>query len=439
MKAIQVKRALQSAVNSVAQHPENYVMHPNTDFTRNRKFTFESTLRCIIGLNSKSLSTELLDFFRNTPQAATPSAFVQQRSKILPKAFEDIFSHFTNDLLAKSKADMPIFAVDGSSIQIPTNAEDDASYFPGKIGQKPYNLLHLNAMYDIQNHLYVDAIVQGRHEMNESRACVEMVDRSMIDKALLIADRGYEGYNLMAHCQEKGWYFLVRVKDGINGIKHGLSLPDEETFDVPITLYLTRKQTNETKELIKRHPSFKRISATTVFDYLPKTNKAKEPALFYPVHFRVVRFKLSEKCYETVVTNLDPRQYPSEVIKGLYAMRWGIESSFRALKYTLGLLQFHSKKVMCILQEIYAHLTLYNFVEMITAHVAIKKRQRQYTYKANFSTAVYICRLFYKGKTTSPKAEALIADSITPIRPGRSSPRNQSQLRSSYSFVYRIS
>ena len=103
-------------------------------------------------------------------------------------------------------------------------------------------------------------------------------------------------------------------------------------------------------------------------------------------------------------------------------MRWGIETSFRALKHTLGILQFHSKKVMCILQEIYAHLTLYNFVEMITSHVAIKKRQRQYTYKANFSTAVHICRLFYKGKITSPKVEALIADYLTSIRPGRSSP-----------------
>ncbi|MDQ9814507.1 IS4 family transposase, partial [Acinetobacter pittii] len=70
-------------------------------------------------MNSKSLSIELLDFFQNTPQAATSSAFVQQRSKILPKAFEDIFSYFTNELLAKSKANMPIFAVDGSSIQIP--------------------------------------------------------------------------------------------------------------------------------------------------------------------------------------------------------------------------------------------------------------------------------------------------------------------------------
>lgn len=35
----------------------------------------------------------------------------------------------------------------------------------------------------------------------------EMVDNSTIRKALIIADRGYESYNNMAHIQEKGWYF----------------------------------------------------------------------------------------------------------------------------------------------------------------------------------------------------------------------------------------
>ena len=35
-----------------------------------------------------------------------------------------------------------------------------------------------------------------------------MVDRSEIPKALVIADRGYESYNDMAHIQEKDGFFL---------------------------------------------------------------------------------------------------------------------------------------------------------------------------------------------------------------------------------------
>ena len=79
--------------------------------------------------------------------------------------------------------------------------------------------------------------------------------------------------------------------------------------------------------------------------------------------------------YETILTSLDVNKYPPKELKRLYALRRGIETSFRDLKYTVGMLNFHSKKVMCIHQEIYAHLIIYNFSEMITSHVAISKKK----------------------------------------------------------------
>ena len=78
-----------------------------------------------------------------------------------------------------------------------------------------------------------------------------------------------------------------------------------------------------------------------------------------------------------VVTNLDKKDFPSELLKQLYAKRWGIETSFRDLKYTIGLLHFHSKKVEHILQEIYARLIMYNFSELITSHVIIEKKKQK--------------------------------------------------------------
>lgn len=147
--------------------------------------------------------------------------------------------------------------------------------------------------------------------------------------------------------------------------------------------------------------------------------KKCEPAKFYNLRFRIVRFKISEDTYETVLTNLDKEQYSPSELKELYASRWGIEPSFRNLTYTVGMLKFHSKKVMCIQQEIYACMIMYNFTEMITSHVAIEKKQRKYTYKANFSRATHICRLFYNGKTISLNLEAIIARNLVPIRPDR--------------------
>ena len=138
---------------------------------------------------------------------------------------------------------MPVLAVDGSKIQIPTNPGDVDSFMPGSNGQKPYNLLHLNALYNLNHQIYQDAIIQKVKSANEHLALIEMVDRSLLRSALLMADRGYESYNNLAHIQEKGWYFLFRIKDGNYGIKQGLTLPDEDSYDISFELNLTNKQT----------------------------------------------------------------------------------------------------------------------------------------------------------------------------------------------------
>ena len=186
-------------------------------------------------------------------------------------------------------------------------------------------------------------------------------------------------------------------------------------------MQLTRKQTKETKELFKRKKYYKFVPSTTSFEYLPLKSKKNDPAVFYELNFRIVRFKVTDELYETVLTNLDKDVYPPEKLRELYASRWGIETSFRDLKYTVGRLDFHSKKVMCI------H----------TSHIVIEKKQRKYTYKANFSIAAHMCRLFYRGKATSPNLETIIARHIIPVRNDRHRKRNLT-IKVFHGFLYRI-
>ena len=437
MKPKHVKKLLLTEIKNVANNSQDYCFNPDSDFSRKRKLPMEKVLAGIIGMESGSLTNELLDLFDISVDAPTTSAFVQQRNKIRPEAFKSIFDGFSDKLIKEFTEKMPILAVDGSDVQIPTNPEDLASFYPRTNDRKPYNLLHINALYDINHHIYSDVIIQKSKITNEHEALQEMVDRSRIPKALVIADRGYESFNSMAHIQEKGWFFLIRVKDGTNGIKNGLDLPKTECFDINISLNLTRKKTNAVKELFKDKNHYRSISSTQLFDYLPLKNKKAEPTRFYKLDFRIVRFLISENSYETIVTNLDRTNYSAAELKKLYASRWGIETSFRDLKYTIGMLNFHSKKVMCILQEIYAHMIMYNFAEMITSHVAINKKQRKYTYKANFSVAAHMCRLFYRGKTTSPDLEAIIAKNLIPIRPDRHRERKLTT-KIFRGFLYRV-
>lgn len=438
MTPITAKEALTNSVQALTDYKWFFSSRPGKDFSRIRKLPFEKMIYGILGLSNKTLNQELLDFFHFDPALPSSSAFIQQRAKLVPETFETLFHFFTDKIrLASCHTEFPFFAVDGSDLQFAANPNDPDSYFPGTNDQKPYNLLHMNAMYDLHSHLYVDALVQKRRNTDESGALTAMVDRSDIPRALLIADRGYESYNNLAHIQEKGWNYLIRIKDGNCGIGSGLNLPCEDEFDAPFVLNLVRKQTNEAKELLKDRNHFKYISSSVRFDYLPKKSRKHDPFVFYTLSFRIVRFRISDSTFETIITNLDQQAFPVREVKKIYAMRWGIETSFRELKYTLGLLHLHAKKVEFVLQEIFAKLVMYNFCEVITQSVVIQQGIRKHAYKVSFSDAVHICLQFFRGNVPPPNVEALLLQYVSPIRPGRKDTRKLSP-KPSVSFTYRV-
>ena len=442
MKPSSVKKTLIKQIVDVTAHPQEYCRNPEIDFSRHRMLSFQETIEIILSFSGKSITNELLDRFDFNSQTISSSAFVQQREKILPSAFEAIFKNFTAtaEILNNVKLykGYRLFAVDGSDIHIPTNRDDVDSFFPGTNGQKPYNLLHLNALYDILNKTYADILIQKRLNCNEHKALIRMIETSSLMPSIVIADRGYESYNTMAHIQEAGWYYLIRVRN-TSGMVRGLDLPTAEEFDVDIDLNMTRNSSNKIKELCKDHNHYRFVPVNCTFDYLPSLNgKWKMDPVFYSLSYRIVRVRVSEELVETLVTNLPRDRFSPAEIKKLYSLRWGIETSFRNLKYTVGMLHFHSKKTDSVLQEIYAAVIMYNFTEIVTACVVIKNGQRKHTYRVNFSVAVHVCKYFLKKKLHPPNVEALIAKNIVPIREKRQFVRIVSGVKASTSFTYRV-
>ncbi len=157
----------------------------------------------------------------------------------------------------------------------------------------------------------------------------------------------------------------------------------------------------------------------------------------YPISFRLARFKIKENEYETIITNLSPDEFESEDIKRIYHMRWAIETSFRDLKYALGLIRLHSKKYECIEIEILARMIMYNFCSMITCHMTIGRKDTRHKYKVNFSLAIHICMEFFRGNALSTKVEAVLSSTTLPVRRNRGYPRKFH--RSPVNFNYRIS
>lgn len=390
--------------------------NPETDFSRERKLDFKTTMKNVICLETGSLKDELLklnDFSIDTP---TVSAFVQARSKIKVDAFKTLFDNFNKKThVNKLWKGYRLIAIDGSELPIDNTVFDKDTTLFGKGDFKPYSAFHLNASYDLLECTFDDLIIQGQAKMDENDAFCQLVDRYNGPKAIFISDRGYESYNGFEHVVKSGNKYLIRVRDITSKFCMTQSLgpfPDGE-FDVDVFRMLTLKQTKITKAC----PQLYRILSTNSrFDFMSKENP------WYEFNCRIVRFKISDDAYETVITNLDREEFSMDDIKELYFKRWGIETSFRQVKYALGLNALHAKKRKLIQQEIYARLTLYNFSQRIVQNIKIpKKDKRKYIYQVNFTRSFHIIRHFLRKKGGKiPPVDDLIAKEILPIRPGRS-------------------
>lgn len=201
----------------------------------------------------------------------------------------------------------------------------------------------MNTLYDLLNCRYMDAVLQDRRAENENNALINMLENVAHD-TIIVADRGYESYNNIAHLEAKDLKYVIRVRSKY-GIADKFNIHSDEEADFTANILLTRRHTNE----VKSNPDIYRLLDTnSTFDFLLHDSKAT-----YPLKFRIIRINISEDQYETIVTNLRNDEFSAEDIKHIYKLRWGITTSFRELKYHIGLIAFHSKKKDCVIREFF--------------------------------------------------------------------------------------
>lgn len=430
-------KILQNQISKLKWHKEFY-KNPKQDFTRNRKLKLETIINLLLCMEAGSLKDELYKYFDLNQDNPTASALIQQRQKIKIVAFEWLLKKFTNKTRQNKKyKGYRLLAVDGSSVPISYDINDKETYIVQTSNKqkeaKGYNAFHLSAVYDLLEHTYEDIIIQGEAKMNENGAFNDFVDKYNDEKAIFIADRGYESYNSFAHVIENKQKFLIRVKDihSKTSLTRSLNLKNQPgEFDIIINRILTPKQTNE----IKSQPEkYKFIPNNQRFDYLNKESP------YYEIEFRIVRFKLSNGNYECIATNLSNEEFSIEEIKELYNKRWGIETSFRELKYAVAMNAFHSKRRDLIKQEILIKILFYNFSERVIQNIKPKQKKRKYKYQLNFTRAFHLIRFVLnkiKSGIKPPNIESIIEKEIEPVRPDRSSHRKVRHQTPVF-FIYR--
>lgn len=433
-----IKETLNRAIASTVSQREHFVKDSKKDFTRNSKLTFEDMIRILLQAGGQSLFKELTTYFNCAASAPTPSAFCQQRSKIKFETFQYLLTDFVKEIpTPKTYKGYQILAVDGSEIYISKNEKDVETYIYNGAEKNGWNRLHLNAIYDVLNHIYVDAIITPGKQVAERDALLQMAS-SVTDKtsSIIVADRGYEGYELLYQLLTCNIPFVLRVKKpGSNvSLLTRIDLPDADEFDALITMKVASLDSYKGKRVKTKteNEGYKLIKNNKFSFFTAENKKYAFPA------FRVLKLQLNGNEPEYLATNLSAEDFSKEDIKKIYGMRWGIENAFRELKYDFSLMQFHSKKAEHIKQEIYAKLTMYNFCRMITESLESKVNTgEKYAHKINFSQAVFYCKYFFLALVEPPQLKELILRTTLPVRPDRSF-RRRIIKKQHKSFQYRI-
>ena len=422
------QKRLKSCISNIDSRKHEFCLNPEKDFTRNRKMTFGETISFILSLSSYSLPAELRRYFKSGSKLPSKSAFIQQRQKIAPEAFRVLFDEFNTSMQIKDTfRGFRLLACDGTDVNLPHNPADAVTSVHTNPNAKSYNTLHINALYDLMNNVYTDYTIDLGAAVHETAALACMTKRIQTpEKTILIADRGYGHLTTIYRLSEIGTYFVLRCKDvRSNSFLAGMAPPEEE-FDLDFSRILTRSHKKE----IRANPEYMIISGRNSLDF--SNNKS------YPVSFRACRFQLPSGEYECLVTNLPRSGFSVSDLKQIYMLRWGIETSFRDLKYAIGLVYFHAKKLNSVLQEVNAALLMLNFCSLVISSVPLKQENTwKYKHKINFAAAVGCCRSFFSSGDTEILKSILRDQSV--IRPNRHYDRNLHDTKPAKSLTYRVS
>jgi hypothetical protein len=286
--------------------------------------------------------------------------------------------------------------VDGCGISMPDTTAN-RKRFPYASGQKPgcgFPTAKMVGLFCLATGRLVRFAVDSwkAHEIPLARMLIAWIEPG----GIVLADRGFCGWGLIALLQRKG-------------------------VDVVMRAHSTRKLKGRTMGWAKPQRQSESWS------------KALWRELPAAVTVRIVRFRIEVLGFRTqhvilITTLLDTQRYSDEAVAALYRRRWHVELCFRDIKTTLGLDVLRCQSPALIEKEIWLHALAHNLVRALMVEAA-------------WIHGVDLERLSFKGTvdalrqwepllagshdTRAKRAELLrvIAADPVPARPNRSEPR----------------
>jgi len=360
-----------------------------------------------------SIQRELDRFFKAFKDTLLPeqfvsqSAFSQARLKIDPKAFVelrlDATNYFYSNYKIKKWSCFRLIAIDGSTVVLPKTAEtiDEFGEHITSPDKKSAVLARISKAYDVLNDITLDT--QMTNTQTDERTLVTGHLSYLGKDDLILFDRGYPSYELFRNVLARGANFCARIN-----IAH---------WNIAKKLV----ESGEKETIVELKPSGK---------FMMKHKK--DDLIAEPVKCRFICIELLSGEKEVLATSLtDTEEYPYQIFKGLYHLRWSIEESYKKDKHRLQLENFSGKTIIAIYQDFYANMLLGNltaiFYSSLDSRINKKMKNAKHNYKVNITTALskvkdMIALIFTRVDLVGLfiKLEQMFLCNLLPIRQSRS-------------------
>jgi hypothetical protein len=242
-----------------------------------------------------------------------------------------------------------------------------------------------SVMYDVLNKVSVDARLErcDAYEVNIAKEHLKHAKGN----DLVIYDRGYCSFRMMALASQANTDFLIRCRSRRSfQVAEGM-LAGKGSDDITLTI----KPSKNTKV------------------------KVRNEGLPTDLTVRFVRVTLDTGEYEVLATSLtDQEKYPLSCFKELYYLRWGIETFYGTLKTRLHLENFTGLSPEAIRQDFFATIFLTGVESILTldAEAKLTKQKAGLPKKVNKAVSFNAIKeqafeLFYSKQPDKQRLEQL--------------------------------
>lgn len=359
-------KKINNKINSIEFMKRN--RYANKDFIRKRKLPFVSLIFFMMNLVKQTLQKELTNFISlisSSKENITKSAFSQSRKKLKAEAFielnDTLVESFYEDDNYKKWKGFRLLAIDGTCLTLPQSEEIIKDFGFAKNNVNPESIIPMatiSSYYDLLNGIIIDSQID-QYKIDEFMLALGHLDK-VGKKDLIIFDRGYAATWFFVYMNLKNADYIVRLPRAF--LQEFDSFWNSKKMSEIITLDRCSEKSRKALEILG--------------------------IKFKSFRIRLVKVILDNGEIEVLATSLlDEEKYPYAEFKGVYFLRWGIETSYDHLKNNVAIENFTGLSTLSITQDFFANMFIVNLQSVIINDVQTEinkeKKGAEYKYKVN--------------------------------------------------------